>query len=256
MPLQGSAGFEVIHRFGLRRAVRLDDPPLPPRLPPGWRFAPAREVALEPLNLLDWEAFRGSPDAAFIADEPGGEPSAHRGDRGRAARAVPGGGLGRGRRRQRGAGRLHPHRRGVPSRRGDRRRGRRPRPAADRPGTRAPPADRYRALLALGHTEARLWVTDSDRPARALYESLGFDPEATALIYRWRRRTRVPRGSARRRPRGRGTPRTSTRAAGSAEGSRRCSATRRASRRASSRCSTPPHRRTEPGRPGIDLPTG
>ena len=44
-----------------------------------------------------------------------------------------------------------------------------------------------RALLALGHTEARLWVTDSNRPARALYESLGFDPEATALIVSRRR---------------------------------------------------------------------
>lgn len=44
-----------------------------------------------------------------------------------------------------------------------------------------------RALAALGYSTARLWVTESNAPARRLYETLGFRPVATALIYRWAR---------------------------------------------------------------------
>lgn len=44
-----------------------------------------------------------------------------------------------------------------------------------------------RALLALGFASAHLWVTDGNRPARALYEQVGFHVDATAAIYRWTR---------------------------------------------------------------------
>lgn len=189
--LQEIPGFEVIHRFGLRRAVGLDAPPDPPQVPAGWRFAPAREVALEPLNRLDWEAFRGSPDAAFIADTP----EANR----RLIEGIVAGQLGR---FLEEASVAIVDAAGVPG-------GfiltveESPRvgvivdvavdPAHRRLGLgRALMLRSLRALLALGHTAARLWVTDSNRPARALYESLGFEADATALIYRWRRSAPAP----------------------------------------------------------------
>lgn len=44
-----------------------------------------------------------------------------------------------------------------------------------------------RALRALGYERARLWVSDANAPARALYASFGFAPIARATIYRWDR---------------------------------------------------------------------
>ncbi|MCI4366407.1 MAG: GNAT family N-acetyltransferase [Thermoplasmata archaeon] len=41
-----------------------------------------------------------------------------------------------------------------------------------------------RALRALGHGTARLWVTEGNRGARALYDQLGFSVYARAVIYR------------------------------------------------------------------------
>ena len=42
-----------------------------------------------------------------------------------------------------------------------------------------------RALLALGYPKAHLWVTEGNRPARSLYEKVGFVVDASAAIYRW-----------------------------------------------------------------------
>lgn len=43
----------------------------------------------------------------------------------------------------------------------------------------------FRALRALGFESARLWVTESNRPAQALYDRLGFHWVSSARIYRW-----------------------------------------------------------------------
>jgi ribosomal protein S18 acetylase RimI-like enzyme len=45
----------------------------------------------------------------------------------------------------------------------------------------------FRALLALGYESVRLWVTESNLPARHLYEALGFLKIDQALIFRWDR---------------------------------------------------------------------
>jgi ribosomal protein S18 acetylase RimI-like enzyme len=42
-----------------------------------------------------------------------------------------------------------------------------------------------RALTALGYTTARLWVTEANRPARALYDSLGFTVTGRSRIFRY-----------------------------------------------------------------------
>lgn len=44
-----------------------------------------------------------------------------------------------------------------------------------------------RALRALGYDSVRLWVTDANAPARALYDAFGFKSIAEASIYRWDR---------------------------------------------------------------------
>ena len=45
----------------------------------------------------------------------------------------------------------------------------------------------FRALWALGYPRVRLWVTERNETARRLYESVGFAPAGTALIYRYAR---------------------------------------------------------------------
>ena len=50
----------------------------------------------------------------------------------------------------------------------------------------------FRALHALGYESVGLWVTAANTPARTLYESSGFTPRLSALIYRYER----PAGSA------------------------------------------------------------
>jgi ribosomal protein S18 acetylase RimI-like enzyme len=42
-----------------------------------------------------------------------------------------------------------------------------------------------RALTALGYSTARLWVTEANRPARALYDSLGFTTTGRSRIFRY-----------------------------------------------------------------------
>jgi ribosomal protein S18 acetylase RimI-like enzyme len=49
-----------------------------------------------------------------------------------------------------------------------------------------------RAMTALGYSTARLWVTEANRPARALYVSLGFEVTGRARLYRYVRPADVP----------------------------------------------------------------
>ncbi|MGI0070704.1 MAG: GNAT family N-acetyltransferase [Thermoplasmata archaeon] len=51
-----------------------------------------------------------------------------------------------------------------------------------------------RSLCALGYERVRLWVSASNRPARQLYDQIGFSVTHTAAIYRW---DRVPPTSQR-----------------------------------------------------------
>ncbi|MCI4362237.1 MAG: GNAT family N-acetyltransferase, partial [Thermoplasmata archaeon] len=44
-----------------------------------------------------------------------------------------------------------------------------------------------RALTALGYSSVRLWVTEANRPARALYDSLGFSVSGRSRIFRYER---------------------------------------------------------------------
>ena len=44
-----------------------------------------------------------------------------------------------------------------------------------------------RAAAALGYAECRLWVTETNEPARRLYEREGFVPADRAIVYRFSR---------------------------------------------------------------------
>lgn len=177
--------FEIVERFRLVRPVTLANPPGSAPWPDGYALRPSEDIVPERLAEVDWAAFQGSPDAAFLADSPEGN---HRllagvlaGQIGRflpeASFAVlaPEGSV---------AGFLltieesprvglfadlavHPahRRRGL---------------------ARGLLTQGLRALLALGHGEAGLWVTATNEPARNLYERLGFRPSMTTAIYRWR----------------------------------------------------------------------
>ena len=176
---------EIIRRFGLIRPLDLDHPPRPAPLPVGYRFLSARAYPSEQLARLDWAAFRGSPDAAFLDESPGSARRLLEGmlagqlgrflDEASFTVADPTGAL---------CGMLltaeESPRVGVfvdlavdP---GHRRQG----------VGRALLARGLRGLLALGQSAGRLWVTESNVPARGLYESLGFRAEATSYIYRYR----------------------------------------------------------------------
>lgn len=55
-----------------------------------------------------------------------------------------------------------------------------------------------RALWALGYERVRLWVSATNRPARRLYDSVGFSVTHTAAIYRWDRAPSVPQAHSAR----------------------------------------------------------
>jgi ribosomal protein S18 acetylase RimI-like enzyme len=178
--------FDVIRRFSLVRPLALDDPPPMPQVPSGLKFVPVRTLPLETLHELDWRSYRGSPDQNLISDTPQGNrrmlEGILQGELGRfveeasAALVDPGG---------REAGFVltveeSPRRGSVVDLAVD--------PERRRRGLgRALLLRALRALLALGYERVRLWVTETNAPARALYESTGFRPDATAYLYRWQR---------------------------------------------------------------------
>jgi ribosomal protein S18 acetylase RimI-like enzyme len=183
--LSEKPGFEVLERHGLIRTLRLEEPPRAPEFPAGYELLPIASAPLDALDELDRRAFKGGADESLVADSPEGNR--------RVLERILSGELGRflpeasaalahgeelvgflltteesaraavfadlavdpGHRRRGLAGGLLQH--GL------------------------------RALLALGYSSARLWVTTTNIPARELYRSVGFEPERTAFIFRWRK---------------------------------------------------------------------
>ncbi len=184
--LRGRPEMDPIRRFGLVRPLSSADPPAPLELPPGYRWGLSQEVGIAELALLDVAAFQDGPDASFLSDTPEGDQRLLAGIRaGQLGRVLEeasptlidpeGRTVGFALTVEESARSalladlaLDPHARG-------------------RGLGRALLVRVLRALVALGHSEARLWVTEANAPARALYDSTGFRPEATAYVYRVRR---------------------------------------------------------------------
>jgi ribosomal protein S18 acetylase RimI-like enzyme len=183
----------LLRRRELRRSLSPEDPPDPRELPLGFRFVPVNRVALPALGALDFAAFQNGPDAGMVAETPADSERLLGGllgnDLGRflpeASPAVEG----RPRSSEGGAGPLA----GFVL-------------CVEQTSQRALVADlavgpefrrqglgeallrrSLRALVALGYREATLWVTDTNEPARRLYEKLGFQTSRTGLVLHWRR---------------------------------------------------------------------
>jgi GNAT superfamily N-acetyltransferase len=184
--LRARPGFVVIRRFSLVRPLSLDDAPPAPSVPSGLRFVSVRRLPVETLHELDWRAYRGSPDEHLVSDTPQGNrrmiEGILAGELGRfleeaSAALVDTGG--------REAGFVltveeSPRRGSVVDLAVD--------PEVRRRGVgRALLLRALRALLALGYDRVRLWVTESNAPARALYEKAGFVPDSSAYLFRWQR---------------------------------------------------------------------
>jgi ribosomal protein S18 acetylase RimI-like enzyme len=176
-------GGEVFLRHALERpsSAAVIDPPAP--AVPGRRVA-LGAVSLDGLAALDWRAFQGSPDERLIADTPAeGRRSLAELLEGRLGRVVPeaSGGfvdpsgtlLGFILSAGTGPGRVMVldlavdppvRRRGI---------------AGYLLGTALD------ALRAEPARTVRLWVTEGNRPARALYDRFGFHLAQSARVYRW-----------------------------------------------------------------------
>ncbi len=183
-PRNRASGF--LTRLSVERPVGGAADSVLPLLPAPLHHWPVRSVPLDALHALDWAAFRGTADATLVADTPEenrqmlGElldgrlgmflddaSTALADDEGRPVGAILVA--------QQSTARaivldlmVDPvgRRRGIGS---------------------------YlmrwsiRALHALGYQAVTLWVTESNAPARHLYDQLGFTPRMTALILRWQR---------------------------------------------------------------------
>jgi ribosomal protein S18 acetylase RimI-like enzyme len=180
-------GATVIGRQAFERTLGPEDALRPAEPPVGVERLPLREVTVEALADLDRRAFSGTVDALLVGPAPG--------DYQRAVEAILGDELGRFLDEASGALVVHDPVRLVgaiytaekSSRLGiflD---------IAVDPDERRRGLGRYllgwglRALWALGHERARLWVTDANTAARALYADFGFRPVGRATIYRWDR---------------------------------------------------------------------
>jgi|GEM_PF-230425 len=159
-------------------------PPSPTPLPPEFRRVPFAAVALADLARLDWIAFQGTADETLVADSPAEDR--------RVLEEIAGGLLGR----------FLPEASCVILDANDQPAGfvltaeQTPRRAVFldlvvRPDLRRRRLGDHllrwaiRAISALGHEAGRLWVSERNAPARALYGTLGFRPVGRALIYRF-----------------------------------------------------------------------
>jgi ribosomal protein S18 acetylase RimI-like enzyme len=180
-------GSTAIRRYAMERALGPEDAREPVAAPDGLSQLPLGDVTLDALAELDQRAFRGTTDEMLV----GGDLAEYR----RALRAMLDGELG-------------PYLEHASSAlyRADP-------PAlvgailsAERSARHAvfldfmvDPGDRghgygrfllrwgFRALWALGYERVRLWVSETNAPARRLYDSVGFAITNRAVIYRWDR---------------------------------------------------------------------
>lgn len=176
-------GESVLFRACLEREIP-PDPPRPGDLPAGWSRGSAAAVALDELAQLDWNAFQGTADATLVADSVE--------DDRRVLEEIQANRLGRYLdeastvlRDPHGAvaafllsAEQTPHRAiflDLVVRADVRRQG----------VARQLLVWGTRALAALGYESVRLWVSDSNRAARSLYDALGFRPRSRAVIYRF-----------------------------------------------------------------------
>lgn len=190
--LQGAPGVTLLAREAMERAItETDSEPVEPR-PPGIRLTPIHAVPRELLAELDYRAFDGTVDANLIGTE--------RAEYRRMIDELIDGRLGRF--LGEGSTALVREETGelvaalLTSEQT-------PQLAVYLDVMVAPKHRRaglgrflvrwgFRALWALGYPKVRLWVTESNEAARALYRSTGFRPVGTALIYRFSRRTKPP----------------------------------------------------------------
>jgi ribosomal protein S18 acetylase RimI-like enzyme len=179
---QGRTDQSAILRFAMECTV----PPQAtlPTLPAGFETYPLKDVTSAQLAALDWTAFRGTPDETLVADSPEEDQ--------RVIEEIRRGLLG---------GFLEEASLTILDREGALvafllTAEQTPRRAifldlVTRADTRRQGLAGFlmrwgiRALAALGYESVRLWVTESNVPARALYDRLGFRENGRALIYRF-----------------------------------------------------------------------
>lgn len=178
--------FTVTRRHALERAVAGPEIVPSPRIPPGHRLATVRSVPLERLSALHLRSFRGSPDERLVASSPGEDR--------RVLQEILASRLGR---FLDEASTVLVDPEGAPvgfvlTAEQD------PRRAVFLDLVVDPALHRHgfgrfllvwalRALWAFGFETGRLWVTDANEAARALYDHLGFRPVAAAGLYGWSR---------------------------------------------------------------------
>ncbi len=188
--LRGDLRFTTLLRHSMVRALTAEAPPSEPRWPDGTEVTTVRRVPMEQLTTLDWRTYRGTPDETLLSASPEGNrellENALAGLFGRyldeaspAARDPDGRLLGF------AIGCEESLRSGVVLD-----------IAVDPEFKRRGIGEALllrclRGLLALGYPRAHLWVTHGNRPARALYEKVGFAEDTSATIYRW---VRTPGG--------------------------------------------------------------
>lgn len=187
-----SLAYTVVRRRAMVRALSSDSPPPSVELPKEFRFVPALALGAGLLASVDFPAFAGGPDAAMVAETPE--------DNERLLRGLMDGDL------------------GAPLREAS------PAVLMEEPDTDGGPrghlvafalcleenphsalvadiavlprfrgrgigsallARSLRGLVALGFTEARLWVTEANQGALRIYERAGFTTERVGRVLRW-----------------------------------------------------------------------
>lgn len=184
--------FEVVLRHAMVRKLDPASPPPAPTLPAGYRFVPAPSLGAATLAKVDFAAFAGGPDAGMVAETPEDNErlldGLLQGDLGSPlpeaspalVHEIGGAGTATTSRLVGFALNLAEAPRSalladialLPEVRGK--------------GLGAALLARsLRGLLALGYTQSRLWVTDANTAARALYARFGYEPERVGHILRW-----------------------------------------------------------------------
>lgn len=185
--LRERPGARLIVRCAMERAITAEDAAADPRPPGGLRTVPIREVSLDALADLDWRAFRHTVDSELFGEDPA--------DYRRVLQELFDSRLGR---FLEEASIAVINEEGTALYAGLITSEQSPRQATYLDLMVDPERQRaglgtflvrwgFRALRALGYDSVRLWVTAANAPARSLYERAGFQPTATASIYRWTR---------------------------------------------------------------------